>query len=90
MRAAPRATCASKPSSHALEPELDVVEDEASSSSSASRWHVEGAARAEADDRREAIRVVTENAMGLAIAWPLLIIAIFRPIAARRYRRLRR
>jgi ABC-type multidrug transport system permease subunit len=33
---------------------------------------------------------VTENAMGLAIMWPILIVAIFLPIAARRYRRLRR
>jgi ABC-2 type transport system permease protein len=33
---------------------------------------------------------VAEHAVALAIAWPLLISAIFLPLAARRYRRLDR
>jgi ABC-2 type transport system permease protein len=33
---------------------------------------------------------VTENAMLLAVLWPVVIVAIFLPLAARRYRRLRR
>jgi hypothetical protein len=33
---------------------------------------------------------VTDNAVLMAVAWPLLLVAIFSPLAVRRYQRLKR